>query len=73
MFKVGDIVKFHDNYYDDLYQSYTVIDRTTLTTYRLKGLKNNQYRLLPDFALEIDLLSTRKLKIKKICSKSEMK
>jgi len=75
MFKIGDIVKFKDEYYQDIVQSYMIISKLDIMggTYRIKGLITNKKRFIQYFALELDKIYYRKLKINKICSKLEIK
>ena len=85
MFKVGDIVKIKDDkrglYVRDMVnQSHIVIeinDSNVLVGEKLvtvQGLVTNDYRTLSLMInmFELDLIMTRKQKIKKICSKLEI-
>ena len=66
MFKVGDVVKYKEEYYQDIEESYEILDILTLDAYRVKGFKTEKYRILGSFAIELDLKYYRMKKIDKI-------
>jgi len=75
MFKIGDIVKFKDEYYQDIIEPYMIISGYDIWSgsYRIKGLITNRQKLIQYSAIELDKTYYRKLKINKICSNLEIK
>jgi hypothetical protein len=79
MFKIGDIIKLSHSYKGVIYpyqlteveQSYIVL-KTNEPLIEIEGLKNNRNLTINSGYFKIDSQLTRKLKLKRICTKLEI-